>query len=207
MKRYWKTWGLAVFGVAAVIKGLAGTGIAQGTWKTPEIREIVALQAGGGVGYAMRGELGDTGTYVGLALICAEGGDEETEVVAFFGGFPADRRAVQLAVRSVDGTLERFGAVVSGGPESGFHSPRLVDSGEIQRFVDVALRAGALVSNGYRSFWNRVPDERNSQVREWLLTCLKSEVGLNDGQLGKPERLGLEYFMLEGVFGLLRKSW
>ena len=61
---------------------------------------------------------------------------------------------------------------MSGGPESGFHSPRVVDPGEAARFVDVALRAGALISNGYRSFWNRVGEIRNREVREAFIACL-----------------------------------
>lgn len=167
----WRT--LFVIALAGLSGAWVGTGFAQGTWPTPEIYEIVALKEDADRVHVMRAELGDTGTYVGLALVCAEGSGDETRAVAFFGGFPADHRPVQLAVRSADGRVERFGPVVSGGPESGFHSPRIVRSGELQRFVKVALRAGALVSNGYRSFWNRVPEERNRQVREAFSACVK----------------------------------
>ena len=80
---------------------------------------------------------------------------------------------VQLAVRSPDGAVERFGAVLAGGPEAGFHSPQLRDPHDAQRFVTVALQPGALISNGYRSFWNRASEQRNQQVRDEFLACVQ----------------------------------
>ena len=71
-------------------------------------------------------------------------------------------------MRTAEGTVERFGPVVSGGPESGFQSPRIVDTGEAERFADAAFRPGSLVSNGFRSFLNRA-----GAVREAFLACLK----------------------------------
>ena len=121
----------------------------------------------------MRGELCGSGEHVGLGVICATRGPYGIEATAFFGAFPADRRPVQLAVLGADGTVARFGPVVTAGPESGFHSPRIVDPGEAERFADVALRLGALVSNGYRSFRNRASEARNREVREAFIACLK----------------------------------
>lgn len=148
----------------------AGTGK---VWPAPEVAAIVDLEAPHAVAYAMRAALGDTGEHVGLGVICAERGPYEIEATVFFGGFPADRRPVQLAVRGADGTVERFGPVVTAGPESGFHSPRIVDAGEAERFANAALRPGALVSNGYRSFRNRAGEARNREVREAFLACLR----------------------------------
>ena len=91
---------------------LGRKGFAQGTWPTPEIREIDGLEAGAGVAHAMRAELGDTRTYVGLGLICDEGGAEDSEALVFFRGFRADRRPVQLAVRSSDGRVSQADMVV-----------------------------------------------------------------------------------------------
>lgn len=71
----------------------------------------------------MRGALGTSGEYVGLAILCAARDDTEMQVTAFFGAFSGSHRPVQLAVRGPDGTVERFGPVVAAGPESGFHSP------------------------------------------------------------------------------------
>ena len=140
---------------------------------TPEIREIVALKQQDMVAYAMRGTLGASGEYVGLAVLCALHGPADFEATAFFGAFPGAHRPVQLAVRSQNGAVERFGAVLRGGPEAGFHSPQLRDPHDAQRFAAAALQPGALISNGYRSFWNRASAQRNQQVREEFLACVQ----------------------------------
>lgn len=195
----WRT--LFVVAVAGLSGDWVGTGFAQGTWPTPEIDEIVALEEHAGAVHFMRAELGDSGIVVGLGLVCVEEGGEELAVEVYFGGFPGDRRPVQLAVRTEEGTVERFGPVVTGGPESGFHSPRVVEAAEVRRFVGAAIREGSLVSNGYRSFWNRVSEERNNEVRELFLRCLDDMSELKKGGLRKPERLGLGrslYRMVDG---------
>ena len=156
----------------AVLVALAGPGFAARTYPTPEIDAIERIDARGEVAYVMRGELGDSGSHVGLALVCEVPGPDRIEVTAFFGSFLADRRRVQLAVRGAQGAAERFGPMVSGGPESGFHSPRLTDREDVRRFVAIALRPGSLISNGYRSFWNRASEARNRTVREDFLACL-----------------------------------
>ena len=75
-------------------------------------------------------------------------------------------KSTQLAVRGPDGTVERFGTVVTGGPDAGFHSPRFIDPQEAARFVRIALRPGALISNGER---------RNRTVRDAFLACVRRE--------------------------------
>ena len=121
----------------------------------------------------MRGTLGTSGEVIGLAVLCAMHGSAEIQATAFFGTFPGAHRPVQLAVRGPGGTVERFGAVVAGGPEAGFHSPQLRVSHDAQRFVTAALQPGALVSNGYRSFWNRASARRNQQVRDAFVACVQ----------------------------------
>lgn len=162
--------------VLALSGALALTPVCPGhpapPYPTPEIREIAALDIKGMVAYAMRGELGNSGAYVGLAVRCARRGPADIEATAFFGAFPGAHHPVQLAVRRPDGTGERFGAVLAGGPEAGFHSPQLRDPHDVERFVTVALQPGALISNGYRSFWNRTSAQRNQQVREEFLACV-----------------------------------
>ena len=200
-----RQWGIIMIAAAGLFGGLVESGFAQGSWPTPEITEIVKLDVSGGEAYAMRAELGGTGTFVGLAVSCVDRADEESAVSVFFGGFPQDRRSVQLAVKGVDGLVERFGPVVSGGPESGFHSPRIMDRVDMLRFVNVALRAGALVSNGHRSFWNKVPDKRNVEIREWFLSCSDSGAKLESGGLKRPERLGLEKLFVDGILDVFSK--
>lgn len=160
---------------AAVAAAVAWTAPAGGeeVFPTPEIGTIDELDIGAGRAWGMRAQLGNSGFYVGMTLICRAEEPADAEATVYFGGFPEDRRPVQLAVRTAEGTVERFGAVVSGGPESGFHSPQVSSLRDLARFVGAALRPGALVSNGYRSFWNRATAARNAEVRAWMLGCLE----------------------------------
>ena len=162
---------LAVLLLAAA--GMVCPSHAAPPWPTPAITRIDALGMKDTVAYAMRAALGTSGEYVGLAVLCPARDETALQVTAFFGAFPGSHRPVQLAVRGPDGTVERFGPVVTAGPESGFHSPQLRDPHEAVRFVAVALQSGALISNGYRAFWNRVSAARNRQVRGEFLACVR----------------------------------
>ena len=157
----------------AAALALPGAAQAGETFPTPEIVHIDELDIPGAAAWAMKGALGDSGIAVGLAAVCATKGPRRVEATAFFGAFPVDRRPVQLAVRTGGGTFERFGPVVSGGPEAGFHSPRIAEPAEAARFAGATFRPGSLVSNGYRSFRNRAGEARNREVREAFLACLK----------------------------------
>ena len=161
---------------AAVAAMSAWTAPAGGErlYPTPEIGTIVELEIGAGRAWGMRAELADSGIYIGLALVCRDEAPLAAEATAYFGGFPENRRPVQLVVRGPEGTVERFGGVVSGGPESGYHSPQVTNLRNLARFVRAALRSGALVSNGYRSFWNRASAARNAEVRGEMLGCLQA---------------------------------
>ena len=167
-------WGSLYVLAALLAPALVGTAHAAPPWPTPEITQIDALaERPDTVAYAMRGMLGNSGEYVGLAVQCAPQGTAEPQVTAFFGAFPGPQHPVQLAVRNPDGTGEGFGPVVRAGPEAGFHSPQLTAPQDVVRFVQRALQPGALISNGYRSFWNRVSATRNQQVREEFLACVR----------------------------------
>ena len=161
---------LGVLGLA-VLSSWLSCGVVVGQTATPEIRSIDIVNENGEIIILTRAELGNTGTYVGAALICSKGDPDGPKVSVFLGGFPPDRRAVQLAVRRVDGGVERFGPVMRGGAHSGFHSPELYEVDEAERFVRAAFVQGALVSNGYNSFWNRISDVRNSEVQAATFRC------------------------------------
>jgi hypothetical protein len=139
---------------------------AQADHPTPRISLLETITMQGVTAYVMRANLGNTEIIIGLAATC----DPRLEVTVYFGGYPADRRPVQLAVRGADGRVHRFGPVERGGPGSGFHSPR-ARGPDAARFVDAALRSGALVSNGFRSFFNDAPPSRNLEARTALLGC------------------------------------
>ena len=146
------------------------TGHADTAWPTPEITRIEALDVPDTVTYVMRGEVGDSGQYVGPGVACAMDGSYHVEVTGYFGSFPGVQHALQFAVRGGDGGVERFGPVVKAEPTSGFHSPRITDVAEAERFVTIALQSGSLISNGYRSFWNRV-----SEAREAFIACVRAK--------------------------------
>ena len=88
-------------------------------------------------------------------MLGAPEGARKAEAPAFLGAFLGDHRPVQLTLRTAEGTVERSGLVVRSEPESGFHSPRVADPGEAERFAEAAFQPGPLVSNGFRLFWNR----------------------------------------------------
>lgn len=162
-----------VLALSALLALLPLVAHGERTWPTPEVTRIESFAVPGVLAYAMRGEVGDSDQYVGLALTCGEHGTRAAEVTAHFGAFPGKHHPVQLAVGSADGKVERFGPVVAAGPESGLHSPRVTGLHEAERFARAALQTGALISNGYRSFWNRANPTRNREVLEAFLACAK----------------------------------
>ena len=164
---------LAILAIALLFVTAPPRTASAQTHPTPEIAEITEIPAPDTVAYVMRARLGHTNTYVGMSLVCAPGNSPPVEVTAYFGGFPADARPVQLAVGAPRGTVHRFGPVLRGTPRSGFHSPRITDPDDARKFADAALRPGALVSNGYRSFRNRIPEAANRRARAAFLRCLQ----------------------------------
>ena len=149
---------------------------ADRVYPTPEIGRIDKFDVPGALAWGMRGELGDTGHYLGLSIVCRTDGSGAVEVTAYFSSFPDPHHPVQLMVRSAGGKVERFGPVVAAGPQSGFHSPQIKDPDEAERFLRQALEPGSLVSNGYRSFWNRVSEARSQEVLEAFLACANKQV-------------------------------
>ena len=94
------------------------------------------------------------------------------EVHLSFGPFPADR-PLQAAVRGAGGTVERFGPVVQTehGWRSGFHSPVVESRDDVLRLMAAAFGEGALISNGWRSVWNRIPAADNDRAHRDILEC------------------------------------
>ena len=60
----------------------------------------------------------------------------------FFGAFP-EGVAVQAAVRTAAGTVERFGPLARLGPAHGFHDPQIVERADVLRLLGVAFSEGA----------------------------------------------------------------
>ena len=154
--------------LAAATALIAATAATTAQVPTPEIRQIEQLINDGTTAYVMRAPLPNTAQIVGMAITC----NTRVEVRIYLGAFPPADTPVQLGVRTTTGRIERFGPVINhAGPRSGFHDPLLNDQQQAARFLDAALENGALVSNGYNSFWNRVPPERNREVRDIMRRC------------------------------------
>ena len=152
----------------AAAMALAATAAGATQAPTPEIHRIEQATGNGTTAYIMRASLPDSAQIVGIALTC----DTRAEVRIYLGAFPPAGTPVQLAVRTANGDTERFGPVINhDGPRSGFHDPLLNDQQQVARFLDAALENGALVSNGYNSFWNRVAPGRNLEVRDIMRRC------------------------------------
>ena len=66
---------------------------------------------------------------IGMAAACDQG---QPTIVVSMGPYPSDRRPTQLAVRTPDNAVQRFGPVTEGGPESGFHSPLVTGAEDIE---------------------------------------------------------------------------
>ena len=109
---------------------------------------------------------------LGVVIVC-DGTAGRLEAHLAFGPFPADR-PVQAAVLAADGTAERFGPVVETehGALSGFHAPVVEGRDDVLRLMAAAFTEGALVSNGWRSVWNRIPAADNARAREDILECV-----------------------------------
>lgn len=180
MERRWLAGSLA----AAALAWASAAG-GERMQPNPEARRIFDFESGAGRAWGMSAEPGGGGVHVGLELVCRTEEPAYAEAKAYFGGWPEGPGRVQLRVRSVDGRTVRFGRAVSGSPEWEFHIARVTDLRDLERFVKAALRQGALVSNGYRAFWNRASEARNAEVRGAMLDCveaLKRKRRSRDGQ-------------------------
>ncbi len=165
--------GLPLLSLAlALAPGLASSA-PPAPYPIPEITEIVNIDVPESLAFVMRGRLGNTDTYLGLSLLCPRSASKRVEVTAYFAGFPADARPVQLTIRGPRGQISRFGPAVRGTPASGFHSPRITDPPKALEFVTAALRPGSLISNGYRSFRNRASQSQNDRTRDAFIRCLR----------------------------------
>ena len=159
--------------ILSIILALAVAGSAQGAGPvpTPEASTIVKLDIPGTLAWTMKAPLADTGHYVGFSLICSMTVPGELKATAFFGPFPHDRRPLEVAIRTPAGTIERFGPVVTAGPESGFHSLQITNWVSILRFANASLVPSSLISNGYNSFWNRASTSDNLETWKAFRAC------------------------------------
>ena len=135
---------------------------------TPRLDTFERIDTSQGPVWTLRDTDRDDGLFLGAVFACR--GDVRPLIGVYLGPFPPGR-SLQLAVRDPEGEVFRFGRVLLAGPESGNHNVSLDVPAEQQRFVAVALRRGALISNGYVSFWNMASDPENQAVLDGLRDC------------------------------------
>ena len=141
---------------------------------TPKISTFTRIDQVPQPAFGMLAPIPNSRSNLGMAFWCSPTSLSGITVTTSFGGFPHDRRPVQLSVKTSEGKIYRFGPIVSGGREAGFHSPKLEDPIDVDPFLHAALRPDSLISNGFRSFWNRASAVDNQQARDALRACTQN---------------------------------
>ena len=157
---------LATLVVLSVLAGPVAAGAQE--VPTPRLVDVEFASLPDGQLAVARAPMPGVSWFVGLGVTCVGG---VPGVAVELGAFPPEPRPLQLAVRPADGRVETFGPVFSAASPSGFHSPRLQAPADVRRFASVALYPGALVSNGYNSFFFDVSPEDGELVRGVVLGC------------------------------------
>ena len=161
----------AVLMLASVVLAGVGVGVPGAAQiPTPRLSSWQQVSSDAGDAWIMVGEAPVPGASwrFGAVVLCAPRGPR---VGAYFGPFPRDGRPVQFAVRLPDQSVVRAGPVVSGGPDTGFHDPFTDEPVEALRIGRAILTPGALISNGYFSFWNAAGPALNARVLADLERC------------------------------------
>ena len=156
----------------AVVCGLAAAADDAAPVETPAARTInIAVDEGGIRARGFAVDIDGMPWRLGAVIVCdiATG---RIEGHLSFGSFP-DNRPVQAAVAGPGGAVERFGPAVwtEHGALAGFHSPVVEGRDDVLRLLAAAFTEGALVSNGWRSVWNRIPAADNARARADILEC------------------------------------
>lgn len=139
---------------------------------TPEVRAFnLVSENDAELVYGFGAPLPGQSARLGMYVRCERPGGRLSAGM-FFGAFPAGK-PVQAAVRASNGTVERFGPVVTGSPASGFHDPLIEERADVLRLLATAFTEGALLSNGHNSVWNRIAETHNQHVREAIRRCAR----------------------------------
>ena len=122
----------------------------------------------------------------GLGLVAVEGGeahrigvnvvcDREAQSLTahlHFGPLPVNQAVQPMVGRPGGGAVEFGTAVPAGhGSPSGFHLPVLDDPGEVRRFVELAFRHGAVITDGRAEIRTRISVAENEAARLVLAIC------------------------------------
>lgn len=141
-------------------------------WPAPRISEVADRTATETPYLAMFADFPPGAQHrIGWVAVC-RGSGEDPRIELDLGFMPSGG-VVQLAARLGDRT-ERFGPPLYAPPgdRGGFFVYTMADPAEIHRFLDIALRPGALVSNGWISFYNALPPDVALALRGRIRDCL-----------------------------------
>ena len=155
--------------ISMIIGGVSTPTAAEAQQPTPVIERFEQLDMQEATGWLLLGTDSGTGWVPGMAVLCEHGRGPRMD--ASLGPFPLTRRPVQFAIRTPDGAVERYGPVMTAGPESGFHDPQITNRAEVLRMARAALQLGSLISNGYNSFWNQASAAANRTAYQTLAAC------------------------------------
>ena len=156
------------FIAAALLTHPSGAAAQPQPAPTPTLGPVQTLDAPDGqvLGVAARTFLGEQ--VLGLGIDCET--RSRPRLTVYLGAFPSPARVLQLGVRRADGAIERFGPVFRAGSESGFHSPQL-EGPDLRRFLAAIRGDGALVSNGFNSYFVRSGATDHARLQRFADTC------------------------------------
>ncbi|MCY4119797.1 MAG: hypothetical protein OXG72_02635 [Acidobacteria bacterium] len=152
----------------AALAGAHGTAEQTRPAPTPTLGPVETLNGPDGnvAGMMARARLGEQ--VLGLAIACESRRGALGTI--YLGAFPAQARRLQLAVRRADGQVERFGPEFTANARSGFHSPQL-EGNDLGRFLAAIGGNGALVSNGFNSYFVRYGEADHAALRRFVNGC------------------------------------
>ena len=160
--------------VCIAILALAPTMRSVAQVPTPRALALaIAVETDTETTFAVAEPLPNTETRVGFFITCDQARGH-VEAGFSFGTFPRNK-AVQAAIRTPGGRVERFGPIVRAAPRSGFHSPLLNKPADVRRFLNAAFQHGSLISNGHNSVWNNLTDSLNGHIRTAVGACLETK--------------------------------
>lgn len=137
---------------------------------------ITDLSKDSHLAFVMQSDVTDPLSYGKLLLWCDRGsvGRRYVSAAVYFVGEPEYREDLELVVISADETrVLRIGSPIIYEPALGIHRLVMYKRSEVRRFVNAALRHGALISDGFHSFTNAISSGRNAEVRREFVYCVE----------------------------------
>ena len=129
----------------------------QATTEPLTVSKTVSVTTGGTNAIVAMAEYA-TDANIGVAFSCT---GNKPKITLQFGGFPGEHHPVHLYVEH-ENKITFFSDTVRGSPQAGFHSPVITQAKEIEQFLSLAFKPGALITNNYRGFYLILKDRGRS---------------------------------------------